>query len=86
MDQSFELAKMRHLEAEKESDEVKNGNEPKTAFRKVLVNNGTTPYVDIYVNGKFKVEVKRGGSKWFVVKHKWNPTILKAYGDEDVDQ
>jgi hypothetical protein len=70
-------------QAKQESAAVRKGQEPKAAFRKVLVNNGSTQTVDIWVNGYQKTQVGPGQSKWFVVEHKWNPTVLKAYGNED---
>lgn len=57
--------------------------EPTGAPRRVLVNNYTTQYIDVYVNGNYKVQLLPGGSKWFVIEHKWNPTVLTAYGNED---
>jgi hypothetical protein len=70
-------------QARQETQAVKNGKEPSAAFRKVLVNNGSTQYVDIYVNGNLKTQIPPGESKWFVVEHKWNPTVLTAWGNAD---
>jgi hypothetical protein len=56
---------------------------PTGAPRKLLVNNYSTQYFDIYVNGFMKMQVGPGQSKWCVIEHKWNPTVLKAYGDAD---
>jgi uncharacterized protein (TIGR03000 family) len=53
--------------------------------RKILVNNYTTQYLTIYVNGNYKGEVTPGGQQTFVVEHRWNPTVLKALGDQDID-
>jgi hypothetical protein len=58
---------------------------PSGAPRKVLLNNYTTQYIDLYVNGNYKIQVLPGASSWCVIEHKWSPTILKAYGDQDVD-
>ncbi len=44
------------------------------------------PYVDVYVNGFSKMQLPPGGSKWCVIEHKWNPTVLRAYGSEDTVQ
>jgi uncharacterized protein (TIGR03000 family) len=56
---------------------------PKAGPRKILLNNYTTQYIDVYVNGSYKVQVLPGGSTWCVIEHKWDPTVLTAYGDED---
>lgn len=49
----------------------------------MLLNNYTTQYIDLWVNGIYKMQVPPGGSKWCVIEHKWNPTVLTARGDED---
>ncbi|MGE3806155.1 MAG: hypothetical protein AB7K24_15900, partial [Gemmataceae bacterium] len=58
--------------------------EPTDQPRRLLVNNYTTQYVDVYVNGNYKVQIQPGQSKWTVIEHKWNPTVLTAYGNEDM--
>jgi hypothetical protein len=70
-------------QARQETQAVKKGHVPKATFRNVLVNNGSTQYADIWVNGNLKLTVPPGESKWFVVEHKWNPTVLTAYGNAD---
>jgi hypothetical protein len=69
--------------AKAETDAIRRNEEPGDAPRKVLVNNYTTQYVDIWLNGYLKTQVGPGQSKWFVIEHKWNPTVLKGYGNED---
>ena len=60
--------------------------EPTWAPRKVLVNNYTTQNLLVYVNGSSKWPmVPPGGAQLFVIEHRWNPTVLTATGDEDVD-
>jgi hypothetical protein len=71
-------------QAKAETDAIRANQEPGDAPRKVLINNYTTNYVDIWVNGYMKTTVGPGQSKWFVIEHKWNPTVLTAYGDEDI--
>ena len=56
---------------------------PGDAPRKILLNNYTTQYIDLWVNGNYKMQVPPGGSKWCVIEHKWNPTVLTAYGNAD---
>jgi hypothetical protein len=57
--------------------------EPSSAPRKVIVNNYTTQILDVYVNGYMKATVQPGSTQVITVEHRWNPTVLKAYGDED---
>jgi hypothetical protein len=59
--------------------------EPTWTPRKVLVNNYTTQLLTVYVNGNYKGEIGPGLSQTIVVEHRWNPTVLTAYGDEDID-
>jgi hypothetical protein len=68
-----------------ETDAIRRNQNPTGAPRKLLVNNYTTQYIDVYVNGSLKMTVSPGASKWCVIEHKWNPTVLKAYGNEDTD-
>ena len=68
-----------------EKEEIQKNQNPTGAPRKVLVNNYSTQYFDIYVNGFMKMQVGPGQSKWCVIEHKWNPTVLKAYGNEDAN-
>jgi uncharacterized protein (TIGR03000 family) len=69
--------------AKEESEAVRSNTLPTDAPRKVLVNNYTTQYIDVWVNGTYKMQVPPGGSKWCVIEHKWNPTVLTGYGNED---
>src|SRR5262249_4039454 len=67
----------------REKDAIQSNELPTDAPRRVLINNYTTQYIDIWVNGNYKLQVTPGGSKWFTIEHKWNPTVLTGYGDED---
>lgn len=69
-----------------EREKIQRNEEPSGAPRRVLVNNCTPQYVDVYVNGFFKMQLPPGAGKWCVIEHKWNPTVLKAYGSEDTVQ
>jgi uncharacterized protein (TIGR03000 family) len=51
--------------------------------RTVVINNTSTDTLDIYVNGNYKMTVGPGELQSCVVEHRWNPTILTAYGDQD---
>lgn len=66
-----------------DSEAIRMNQEPTWAPRTVVVNNYTTQYVDVWVNGYYKVQVGPGLSQSFVVEHRWNPTVLTGYGDED---
>jgi hypothetical protein len=57
--------------------------EPTWTPRTVVVNNYTTQYLDIWVNGHYKVQVAPGMQQTFYIEHRWNPTKLTAYGDSD---
>jgi hypothetical protein len=59
--------------------------EPTATPRTVVVNNYTTQYLDIWVNGNYKTQVQPGASQVITIEHRWNPTILTAYGNEDMD-
>jgi hypothetical protein len=69
--------------AREERDAVLSNKLPTDAPRKILLNNYTTQYIDLWVNGNYKMQVQPGGSAWCVIEHKWNPTVLTAYGDAD---
>jgi hypothetical protein len=57
--------------------------EPTWKARTVVVNNYTTQYLDVYVNGNYKTQVAPGMQQTFYIEHRWNPTVLTAYGDGD---
>jgi hypothetical protein len=57
--------------------------EPTWSPRTVVVNNYTNQYLDIWVNGNYKVQVAPGMQQTFTIEHRWNPTTLTAYGDAD---
>jgi predicted ribosome quality control (RQC) complex YloA/Tae2 family protein len=77
---SITLAKQA-IAADKE--QVNSNLEPTWAPRTLVVNNYTTQYLDIYVNGNFKGQVAPGMQQTYTIEHRWNPTILTADGDED---
>jgi uncharacterized protein (TIGR03000 family) len=58
--------------------------QPTAAPRQVVVNNYTTQYIDVYVNGYYKAQVLPGTTQVLTIEHRWNPTVLKAYGNEDM--
>jgi uncharacterized protein (TIGR03000 family) len=58
--------------------------QPTAAPRQVVVNNYTTQYIDVYVNGFYKTQVLPGTTQVLTIEHRWNPTVLKGYGNEDM--
>jgi hypothetical protein len=57
--------------------------EPTASPRQVVVNNYTPQYVDVWVNGSYKAQVLPGQSQVLTIEHRWNPTVLNAYGNDD---
>ncbi len=64
---------------------VKLENQPKWIGRKVLITNFSTQYVDLSVNGRLKIQIAPGEKRIYVIEHRWNPTVLTATGDQDID-
>jgi hypothetical protein len=59
--------------------------EPTDKPRKVVANNYTSQYVDVYINGNYMAQLNPGSSQVFTISQRINPTTLKAYGNEDGD-
>jgi uncharacterized protein (TIGR03000 family) len=57
--------------------------EPTSSPRKVVVTNYTPQYVDVWVNGSYKAQLVPGQSQVITIEHRWNPTVLTAYGNDD---
>jgi hypothetical protein len=70
-------------QAAADSEAIRMNQEPTWTPRKVIVNNYTTQYIDVWVNGYYKVQVGPGLSQSFMIEHRWNPTVLTGYGDDD---
>ena len=70
-------------QAAADSEAIRMNQEPTWTPRKVIVNNYTTQYIDVWLNGYYKVQVNPGMSQSFMIEHRWNPTVLTAYGDDD---
>jgi hypothetical protein len=66
-----------------DTEAIRQNQEPTWTPRKVVVNNYTTQYLDIWVNGNYKVQVAPGMSQTIIIEHRWNPTVLTADGNED---
>jgi hypothetical protein len=70
-------------QAAADSESIRMNQEPTWKPRTVIVNNYSTQYADIWVNGYLKGQVQPGMSQSFVIEHRWNPTVLTGYGDDD---
>jgi hypothetical protein len=79
LNQQLQLARQ---QVKDEKQAIQSNEEP-TGPRRLVINNYTTQNVDIWVNGFLKMQVEPGGSKWCMIEHKWNPTVITAYGDDD---
>jgi hypothetical protein len=66
-----------------ENPRIEKYEEPKDAPRKVVVNNYTTQYIDVQVNGYLRGQVPPGSTKVIVIDQIWNPIVLKGWGDAD---
>jgi hypothetical protein len=80
LNQSLALARQQAKEAR---EAIRMNQEPTWAPRTVVVNNYTTQYLDVYVNGNLKGTVGPGAQQVWTIEHRWNPTVLTAYGNED---
>jgi hypothetical protein len=66
----------------REKTSVAAGQEP-TAPRRVVVNNYTTQFIDVQVNGYLRGQVEPGTTKTITIDQLWNPIVLKGWGDSD---
>jgi uncharacterized protein (TIGR03000 family) len=69
--------------AKQESRAVLKNSLPTDAPRKVVLNNYTTQYIDLWVNGYLKMQIPPGGSSWCLVELRVNPVTMTAYGNAD---
>jgi uncharacterized protein (TIGR03000 family) len=53
--------------------------------RQLVINNTTTDSLDVYVNGNFKMTVAPATKQTCLIEHRWNPTIVTLYGNQDDD-
>lgn len=66
-----------------EKDALKKNQEPTSTPRKVIVNNYSTQYIDIQINGYLRGQVNPGSTQVFTIDQRWNPIVLKGWGDAD---
>jgi hypothetical protein len=76
---------MAQAQAKADQSALTSNEEPTSKPRKVIVNNYTTDSIDIYVNGFFKTNVGPGSSTVIMIEHRWNPTTITGYGNQDVN-
>jgi hypothetical protein len=81
LNRSIALAKEQAKAATKA---IRSNEEPTWSPRTVVVNNFTTQYLNIYVNGFSKGNVPPGQQLVCTVEHRWNPTIVSAWGNDDI--
>src|SRR5262249_46286079 len=72
-------------QAKADGDAFAQGEEPTATPRKLVVNNSTPRYIDVYVNGSYKGPVQPGLSQVFTIEHRWNPIVVTGYGDGSLD-
>jgi hypothetical protein len=72
-------------QAKADTEAYQQTQEPTWTPRTLVVNNYTPQYLDITVNGVLKGQVEPGMTQVFTIEHRWNPTIIKAYGNMDID-
>jgi hypothetical protein len=70
-------------QAKAEAESKRQNQEPTWTPRKLFVNNYTTQTIEIWVNGIHLGQVASGGAKTFLIEHRWNPTNLTAYPEDD---
>jgi hypothetical protein len=71
-------------QAKEESEALKRGDNPKTTPHRITIHNQSGQWADVYVNGHYQLRVPPYQSRSFLIEHKYNPTILTAYGNEDL--
>jgi uncharacterized protein (TIGR03000 family) len=72
-------------QAKADRDAFARNEEPTATPRKLVVNNYSTQYIDVYVNGNYKGQVQQGLTQVFTIEHRWNPIAVTGYGDQDID-
>ncbi len=81
-DQNQLLKKLLAIDNE-EKKAIAIGQEPTDAPRKITVNNYSTQYIDVQINGYLRGQVLPGTTRVFTVEQRWNPIVLKGWGDSD---
>jgi hypothetical protein len=69
-----------------ETEAIRQNQAPKAGPRTVLVNNHTTQWVNLVIDGYPWTYIGPGQSQSVVIQQKWNPMVLRAYGNDDVTQ
>src|SRR5262249_51463567 len=73
--------------AQEEQEAVQQVQAPKAGPRKVVVNNNTTQYVNVVINGYVQMRpLGPGQSQVYAIEPIWKPTVLTAYSNYDITQ
>jgi hypothetical protein len=64
---------------------VNRNEEPGFTPRTLVVDNTTAQFVDVFVNGFYKMQVAPGEVGTCMIEHRYNPVVLTAYGNDDAD-
>ena len=83
--QLSQMAAKAKEQAKLEGEAMRNNGEVPWTPRQLVINNTTTDSLDVYVNGNFKMTVGPSEMQACVIEHRWNPTTVTAYGDQDDD-
>ncbi len=69
----------------KETQSVRGNQEPTNQPRRLLLNNYSTQYIEIIIDGnpRFPI-VPPGESRYFMIEQRVSPVVVTAYGDEDI--
>jgi hypothetical protein len=59
--------------------------EPTWTPRKITINNYTSQFLTVFVNGWYRTEISPGLTQTLVIEHRSNPTVVTCRGDDDTD-
>jgi hypothetical protein len=68
---------------QQDKESFQRNEQPTSTPRQLVVNNYTSQYLDIYVNGSLMTQVQPGLSQVITIEQRWNPVVVTAYGSED---
>jgi hypothetical protein len=80
---TIDMLKQQIAEAQALAQAHRQFQEPNWTPRKLTVNNYTTQFIDVNVNGTLRLQIPPGETRSCMIEHRWNPVVLTAYGDED---
>jgi hypothetical protein len=71
------------IDAKAYQQALSSANQPSPSTHQVVINNHTSLYLDLFVNGWFAGQVLPGSSQTFTVQLQRNPTVLRVSSNED---